>query len=152
MVRMVVTFLVAMATVLILFFAYQNHTISVQTGYRGTGQFVLYQPKALPASLQLNSIPEAEPIDPPDPDLPKVSEEYENVQVLNDLTVLEFSRLMGALSTWVAPEVGCEYCHNTENMASDEKYTKRVARMMLKMTRRINTEWKPHVGETGVTC
>jgi len=152
MVRIVVAFLVAMATVLILFFAYQNHTISVQTGYRGTGQFVLYQPKALPASVQLNSIPEAEPIDPPDPDLPKVSEEYENVQVLNDLTVLEFSRLMGALSTWVAPEQGCEYCHNTENMASDEKYTKLVARMMLKMTRRINNEWKPHVGETGVTC
>ena len=53
MIKMFVTFLVAMATVLILFFAYQNHTISVQTGYRGTGQFVLYQPKALPASLLL---------------------------------------------------------------------------------------------------
>jgi photosynthetic reaction center cytochrome c subunit len=37
-------------------------------------------------------------------------------------------------------------------MASDEKYTKHVARMMLKMTRRINNEWKSHVGETGVTC
>jgi photosynthetic reaction center cytochrome c subunit len=37
-------------------------------------------------------------------------------------------------------------------MESDEKYPKVVARRMIEMTRRINTEWKPHVGETGVTC
>jgi len=152
MIRVWLAFLVAMVAMFGVYFAYQNHTISVPTGYRGTGQFVLYTPDAIPASVALNAIPEADPIDPPDPSLPKVSEEYENVQVLNDLTVLEFSRLMGALSTWVAPEQGCEYCHNTENMASDEKYTKHVARMMLKMTRRINNEWKSHVGETGVTC
>jgi photosynthetic reaction center cytochrome c subunit len=59
---------------------------------------------------------------------------------------------MAALSAWVAPKEGCNYCHNPKNLASDEKYTKRVARKMLLMTRRINTEWKSHVAEVGVTC
>jgi photosynthetic reaction center cytochrome c subunit len=31
-------------------------------------------------------------------------------------------------------------------------YTKRVARKMIEMTRHINTDWKQHVGATGVTC
>jgi photosynthetic reaction center cytochrome c subunit len=149
---MIGIFSFAMVAVFVIFFAYQNHTISIPKGYRGTGQFVLYPPSAIPASIELNSIPEADPIDPPDPDLPSVRKKFKNVQVLDDLNVLEFSRLMGALSTWIAPEVGCNYCHNPANLASDEKYTKRVARIMLKMTRRINNEWKQHVGEVGVTC
>jgi photosynthetic reaction center cytochrome c subunit len=77
---------------------------------------------------------------------------YKNVQVLNDLSVLELARLMAAFSTWVAPKEGCNYCHNPANLASDEKYTKRVARNMILMTRKINTNWKKHVAEIGVTC
>jgi photosynthetic reaction center cytochrome c subunit len=150
--RMIFLFSVAMVAVLMIFFAYQNHTISIQTGYRGTGQFQLYVPSALPESIALNSIPEADPIDPPDPDLPTVRQMYKNVQVLDDLNTLEFSRLMGALATWIAPVEGCNYCHNPANLASDEKYTKRVARIMLKMTRKINNEWGAHVGVVGVTC
>jgi photosynthetic reaction center cytochrome c subunit len=37
-------------------------------------------------------------------------------------------------------------------MASDEVYTKVVARRMLEMTRAINGEWSDHVKQTGVTC
>ena len=37
-------------------------------------------------------------------------------------------------------------------MASDEKYTKVVARRMLQMTRTINSKWSSHVKNTGVTC
>jgi photosynthetic reaction center cytochrome c subunit len=37
-------------------------------------------------------------------------------------------------------------------MASDEVYTKVVARRMIQMTRAINTQYKSHVAETGVTC
>ena len=37
-------------------------------------------------------------------------------------------------------------------MADDRLYTKRVARVMLKMTRHINKDWQAHVGTTGVTC
>ena len=131
---------------------FRDAPISVQHGYRGTSANLLYTKAGIDANAEINEIPEADPIDDPDPTLPPVSKKYKNVQVLNDLTVLEFSRLMGALSTWVAPEEGCNYCHNPKNLASDEKYTKRVARRMILMTRRINNEWTSHVKETGVTC
>ena len=64
-----------------------------------------------------------------------------------------FDHLMAEINQWVAPpEQGCNYCHNPENMASDEKYTKVVARRMLQMTRTINSRWSSHVKQTGVTC
>jgi len=46
----------------------------------------------------------------------------------------------------------CAYCHNLANMASDEKYTKVVARRMYQMTRDINANYTNHVQQTGVTC
>ena len=125
---------------------------TVQSGYRGTSQMQLYLPSSLAATDALHAVPEPEPVDDPDPEAPRLDEVYKNVQVLTDLSVLDFSRLMQAMSTWVAPEEGCEYCHNPRNLASDEKYAKIVARQMLQMTRNINNTWKTHVGETGVTC
>jgi len=91
---------------------------------------------------------------------------YENVQVLGDISVDEFNYMMAALTEWVAPadgsveNGGCNYCHNPENMASDEVYTKVVARKMLQMTRTINANWTPHFNNnygqgndgSGVTC
>jgi len=127
-----------------------ERTETVQRGYRGTAAHQLYKPSAVEALRELNQIPEAE--DPADPDSPPVAEVFKNVQVLTDISSGEFSRLMQALSTWVAPDEGCEYCHNPKKLESDEKYTKVVARRMLQMTRDINTNWKPHVGTTGVTC
>jgi photosynthetic reaction center cytochrome c subunit len=129
-----------------------DQTQSVQRGYRGTGIAQIYQPSRVAALAELNKIPEPEPEEDPDPEAPPIKEVFKNVQVLNDLTVLEFSRLMQAMSTWVAPEEGCDFCHNAKNLASDEKYTKVVARRMLQMTRKINTDWKDHVQGTGVTC
>ena len=129
-----------------------ERTDSVQRGYRGTGTLQHFTPSQVAASVKLNQIPPPEPSDPYDPEIPLATEVNENVQVLTDLNALEFARLMQALSTWVAPEQGCEYCHNVENLASDEKYTKVVSREMLKMTRDINTNWKSHVINTGVTC
>ncbi len=52
----------------------------------------------------------------------------------------------------MAPEQGCTYCHNAANFASDDKYTKVVARRMVQMTQHVNADWKPHVADTGVTC
>ena len=129
-----------------------ERTGTVQRGYRGLAMTQMYNPAALAAKAELHSVPEPEPVDEPDPEAPEIKEVFKNVQVLNDLTVLEFSRLMQALSTWVAPEEGCAFCHNTKKLDSDEKYPKVVARRMLQMTRKINTEWKAHVGSTGVTC
>lgn len=125
---------------------------SVQRGFRGTSMFMVYSPAALKSAAPLHEIPEAEPVDPPDPTAPPITKVYKNVQVLTDLSVLDFSRLMQAFSTWVAPEEGCNYCHNPKNLASDEKYTKVVARRMIQMTRNINNQWKQHVAGTGVTC
>ena len=127
-----------------------ERTDAVQRGFRGLASVQLYKPSAVEALKDIYQIPEAE--EPADADSPTVDEVFKNVKVLNDLSATEFSRLMQALSTWVAPVEGCDYCHNPKKLESDEKYTKVVARRMLQMTRQINTDWKPHVGETGVTC
>ncbi|WP_439534855.1 photosynthetic reaction center cytochrome PufC [Polymorphobacter sp.] len=96
----------------------------------------------------------------------RASAAYENVQVLGDISVDEFNYTMAALTEWVAPadgtveNGGCNYCHNPANMASDEIYTKVVARRMLQMTRAINANWTPHFNNNygqsnenaGVTC
>ena len=123
---------------------------TIQRGYRGTSQTQIYTAKRIESLREMNEIPEAE--DPADPDAPPVAEVFKNIQVLNDVSSGEVSRLMQALSTWVAPVEGCEYCHNPKKLESDEKYTKVVARRMLQMTRDINTNWSAHVGKTGVTC
>jgi photosynthetic reaction center cytochrome c subunit len=123
---------------------------SDQRGPRGLSQIQLKKPSAVAALAPLNSIPAPE--EPADIESPPTSEVFVNVKVLNDISATEFSRLMQAFSTWVAPEEGCEFCHNTDKMESDEKYPKIVARRMIEMTRKLNTDWKKHLGETGVTC
>jgi hypothetical protein len=123
---------------------------SVQRGGAGTSQIQVYKPSQLASLEELNKIPPPE--DPADIESPPATEVFVNVKVLTDVSATEFSRLMQALSTWVSPKEGCDYCHNPDKLESDEKYPKVVARRMLEMTRKINTEWKAHVGDTGVTC
>jgi hypothetical protein len=125
---------------------------SVQWGHRGSSMIQLFTPSGVRALADINAIPEPEPDDPYDPTFPMATEIHENVQVLTDLNALELARLMNAMVTWIAPEEGCAYCHNPENLADDSKYTKHVSRQMLKMTRDINANWTSHVAETGVTC
>jgi photosynthetic reaction center cytochrome c subunit len=74
------------------------------------------------------------------------------VQVLGDLPVAQFTRLMAAITTWVAPTQGCAYCHEATDLSSDKLYTKVVARRMIQMVQHINTGWTNHVATTGVTC
>lgn len=123
---------------------------TVQLGYRGLAMEHVKNPSDLAASYKANQPPEAIP--PAAPGGPKVSEVYENVQVLSDLTVADFTRLMVAVTTWVAPEAGCNYCHVPGNWASDDIYTKVVSRRMFQMTQDTNAAWKDHVADTGVTC
>jgi photosynthetic reaction center cytochrome c subunit len=85
--------------------------------------------------------------------LGKASDSYRSVRVLGDLDIAEFGRTMNAMTQWVASaDGGCLYCHVAGDFADDSKYTKVVARQMLAMVRNINSGWKSHVGETGVTC
>jgi photosynthetic reaction center cytochrome c subunit len=119
-----------------------------QTGYRGTGLEQIYDV----SSMQQASVIPPPPYELPPPGGPRATEVYQNVQVLGDLSAEQFNHLMASITAWVAPEQGCNYCHNPANMASDEIYTKTVARRMLQMTRTVNGRWSSHVQGTGVTC
>lgn len=126
-----------------------------QTGYRGTAMAQVNNPRIVDAVALQNVAPP--PIDKVDNAGRKAREAYQNVQVLGDLDENQFIRLMTAITEWVSPDNGepnrgCAYCHNLNNLAEDSVYTKIVARKMLQMTQAINTQWKSHVVETGVTC
>lgn len=124
---------------------------TVQRGYRGTAMDAVYNPRILAAQAANNALPFDPPMVPAVG--PKASTVFKNLQVVGDLSVGEFTRLMVSITAWVAPEQGCSYCHAVgQSMASDSVYTKVVARRMLQMTRHINADWKTHVATTGVTC
>ena len=130
---------------------------STQWGFRGTGMEHIVNPRLAEKLREATALPTPDDPVPNDGVLVKDDKEnYKNVQVLGDLDTAQFNRLMGAISVWVAPQEGdnasCAYCHNLENMASDEKYTKVVARRMLQMTKAINSTYTSHVAQTGVTC
>ncbi|QMW23976.1 photosynthetic reaction center cytochrome PufC [Sandaracinobacteroides saxicola] len=126
-----------------------------QNGYRGTGMDQIVTKSSLTKAKADNVVPPPPyPLESRDGELAK--DTYENVQVLGDISSEEFNRLMISITEWVSPDGspggGCNYCHNPENLASDEVYTKVVARKMIAMTRQINSNWKSHVQGTGVTC
>jgi photosynthetic reaction center cytochrome c subunit len=123
---------------------------SEQLGYRGTGMNHHSDIEAVEALKAANIVPAA-PWEA-DPSGDKAKTLYQNVQVLGELSDDQFNQFMAAITEWVSPEAGCNYCHNPENMASDELYPKVVARRMIQMTQAINVDWKSHVAETGVTC
>ncbi len=123
---------------------------SAQSGYRGTGMVQVTNPRTTAQVAAANQAPAA--LSGGSPDGPKAKDIFKNVQVLGDLSIGQFTSQMAAITAWVAPTEGCNYCHNPENLADDSKYTKVVSRRMLQMTRRINADWTPHVAATGVTC
>ncbi len=123
---------------------------TIQRGFRGVAMGLVYNPREVKAYLAANQVPASLPQLPAAG--PKAGAVYKNVQVLQDLSVGQFTRLMASITQWVAPQGGCAYCHNTANMAEDSVYTKVVARKMIQMVQHINADWKPHVAATGVTC
>jgi photosynthetic reaction center cytochrome c subunit len=126
---------------------------STQNGYRGTAMGQITNPRIVGPLKAAQVTPE--PVaDAPSPEgSPLAKDSFQNVKVLGDLPVNEFTRTMLAITSWVSPKEGCNYCHKPgEDLSSDSLYTKVVARQMLAMTRQINTGWKNHVAETGVTC
>ncbi len=129
-----------------------------QIGYRGLAMERVSNPRTVAALAEANQAPEVVP--PGDRDGPRAAQAYQNVKVLGDLSETEFTRVMVAMTGWVAPGgvagsdegQGCSYCHNLNNMADESKYQYKTARRMLQMTRAINSTWTSHVGATGVTC
>jgi photosynthetic reaction center cytochrome c subunit len=77
---------------------------------------------------------------------------YKNVKVLTGLSAAEFMRMQHAMTEWVAPQQGCAFCHAGTDYASDAKPAKLVARLMLRMTRHVNADWRDHIAAAGVTC
>ncbi|MFZ9904343.1 MAG: photosynthetic reaction center cytochrome PufC [Steroidobacteraceae bacterium] len=125
---------------------------TVQVGYRGTGMEQVYNPRLLQQVAAKNQIGNVQPA--ADTSGPLAKDIYQNVQVLSDLSIGEFTRVMLSMTEWVAPadQKNCTYCHNGENYADESKYQYKVARSMLKMTRDINSNYQAHVKDTGVTC
>ena len=123
-----------------------------QTGFRGTAMEQVYNPRTLQSQAAVNAAPQISAPVVDAPGVPKAGAVYQNVKVLGDLSVGEFARTMSAITEWVSPQQGCNYCHIAGNFADDSVYTKVVARKMLQMTQKVNSGWKTHVAETGVTC
>lgn len=128
-----------------------------QNGFRGTAMVQVYDQEAVAALKAANVLPASSvATDTTGPKVKDNKDVYKNVQLLGDLTEDQFTTLMLNFAEWVAPKdgdnAGCAYCHNTENMADDTKYTHKVARRMIQMTWTINSQWKNHVGQTGVVC
>jgi photosynthetic reaction center cytochrome c subunit len=147
--------LLGLASFLVVFFTFHLPPVySVQRGFRGTGMVHVVEPADAQALVVANRLPER--VAPVPAVGPRASAVYQNVQVLGDLTVGEFTRLMVAITNWVAPtsgpNAGCNYCHVAGNMAAEDVYTKQVTRRMLQMVRHINENWSSHVGQAGVTC
>jgi photosynthetic reaction center cytochrome c subunit len=129
---------------------------STQLGYRGVGQNAFVNPRILAAKQEANIAPES--LAPAVPIPVAAGSVYQNLQVLGDVSITEFTRQMSAFAEWIVPQdqwvngQGCIYCHDLNNMAADTKYQKVVARAMIKMTKRANVDWQAHVAPTGVTC
>ena len=123
-----------------------------QTGFRGTSMAEINNPRVAPAALQaqVDQVPASTPL-PPDVG-PRAGDVFQNVQVLGDLSIARFNRLMQSMTEWVTPEQGCAGCHNLNNLADDSVYQKVVSRRMIEMTQTINSQWDSHVAATGVTC
>ena len=74
-----------------------------------------------------------------------------NLQVL---TQVESKEQLQKIMEGIADALGvkCNYCHNVQNYASDEKETKRKARTMLKMVMTINRDFINWEGAEVVDC
>ncbi len=83
---------------------------------------------------------------------PSATEAFKNVKVMTDVSAAEFMRTHQAITAWVSPKEGCAFCHAGTDYASDAMPTKAAARVMLEMTRHLNTDWAGHVAGAGVTC
>jgi photosynthetic reaction center cytochrome c subunit len=123
---------------------------SVQEGYRGLGMAEITNLRRYLSDRAVDQLPA--PIPAVEPGGPLATEQFQNVKVLTDVTASEFLRLMTAMTAWVSPKEGCAFCHEGADLASDAKYTKVVSRQMIEMVRHINSDWKSHVMNTGVTC
>jgi photosynthetic reaction center cytochrome c subunit len=123
---------------------------STQQGYRGLGMVQVTNLRRYLADRAVDQLPTPIPEVPAGG--PMATEQFKNIKVLTDVSAAELLRVMTAITAWVSPKEGCNYCHEGADLASDAKYTKVVARRMIEMVRHVNSDWKSHVAAVGVTC
>jgi photosynthetic reaction center cytochrome c subunit len=92
------------------------------------------------------------PLPPASGDTRPATTAFRNVTVLTDIDASHFMRLQQAITQWVSPQQGCGFCHAGNDYASDANPHKAAARLMLQMTRHLNSTWASHVMPAGVTC
>jgi photosynthetic reaction center cytochrome c subunit len=145
-------------------------TVVAGLGLLAAAAFVLFVPTwnrppytaeevAIPANDQFLPVAARYGLNKPPPPLPPAANggpsataTYKNVKVLTDVSAAEFVRLQTAITAWVAPKQGCSFCHAGTDWASDAKPQKQAARIMLTMTRHLNSGWSTHVAPAGMTC
>jgi photosynthetic reaction center cytochrome c subunit len=83
---------------------------------------------------------------------PAASSVYQNIQVLKDLNVAQFARVMVAITQWVAPpDQSCNYCHGA-NMASDDRYPRSWRGACCRWCGTSTPIGRIMSAQTGVTC
>lgn len=123
-----------------------------QSGYRGLmmGEVDMADEYADDMAAPKNQVPAATERFPDEG--PLAGEVYVNVPVLAHMTADNFNRLMVAITEWVSPEEGCNYCHDPDDLTAERPYTKIVSRRMIEMVQYLNSQWGDHVAPSGVTC
>ncbi len=148
--RIFLPFVFIVSAVLVLTGCERPSAQKAQNGFRGTAMVDIQNPRINEDKAKLNELPPSLGAAPANGE--KASKVYKNVKVLGNLSQAQFTAFMVSMTSWVAPNEGCVYCHNPANFAEDSKYTKTVSRRMIQMTQNINVNWKDHVSQTGVTC
>lgn len=122
-------------------------TTSLQTGPRGTGMSIPeYNSDLGTPDPTIGTFVSSDPI-PPQPGDQLAKDAYpEAPEILGDLTVANYDRLVEAMRLWT----GVDTLFNGE-----ESYQNTVAIRMIEMTQNINENWDGHVNaneQVGVTC
>ncbi len=122
-------------------------TASTQTGPRGTGMSIPEFKSALAeGDPTIGTFITSDPI-PPQPGDQLARDAYEEApEILGDLTVANYDRLVEAMRLWT----GIPTLFNGE-----DNYQTTVAMRMIEMTQNLNEGWDGHVnanGQVGVTC
>ena len=130
-----------LASVLVLSGCERPPIEAVQHGFRGTAMDLIYNPRILAEQAENNAVPAS--YGPAPADGPKAGAVYKNVKVLNNLSVAQFTAFMVSMTSWVAPEQGCTYCHNSRNFSSWEESPPQRAKAWyaIRMAQDINNNY-----------
>ena len=149
----VATAIAVVATVFVIIVPHwSGPTTGTQIGFRGQGQAQFESKEKMVAAL--NALPPANTygVNPAAlQDTRPATAVYPGLTQAGGMDAGEFMRLQVSITNWIAPAQGCAFCHAGKDFGA-ETPRKKTAATMIRMTQTLNTEWRQHVGEVGVTC